>query len=265
VADPGKYGIFKVDATGRLLDLIEKPRENVGNLANAGVYIFDQSIFDELDRTTVSDRGEIELTDAVLKLARRERVQVVNVEGYWLPVGYRDDIAKAEPILLGREPGAAEFLAQRKRTLTAALGLMHRALQRRLDEIASGGEVSKKSPAPGRMSVLDLVRHLAMGERFVRAMILGESVRSVKAPTPEETRDLASARRVFDQEREATMSLLRDLDGHALDRVLTLTPPDGGEEIHLTVEEFLIFLSQHEAWHAGQVSWAQRILAPAGQ
>ncbi len=100
VPDPEKFGIFKTDAEGRLTDLIEKPQEFVGDLANAGVYVLDQRIFEELDKTTVGERGEIDLTDAVLALAQRAPMQVVNVERHWLPIGYPEDIGKAEQVLL---------------------------------------------------------------------------------------------------------------------------------------------------------------------
>lgn len=123
VPDPEKYGIFKTDDAGYLIDLIEKPKTHVGNLANAGVYVFDQRIFEEIDNLKESERGEIELTDAVLSLAKRAPMKVVDVEEHWLPIGVRDDIAKAEPVLLGRPRGPEEFLAQRRQSLAGLLGM----------------------------------------------------------------------------------------------------------------------------------------------
>lgn len=259
VPDPEKYGIFKTDASGRLTDFIEKPKQPVGNLANAGVYIFDESIFGDLEHIPLSPRGELEIVEAVLALARRARIQVVNVQEYWLPIGHRDDIAKAEPVLLGRPRGPQELLAERRRTITALLNLGRQSLLALLSEVAQEPEIYDRAPMPGRRSIRDTVRHIILGERYVRASVRGERRGTFREPSPEEVQDLGAARALLAQERAQTLALLAGLDEAGLGRVITSDSGPAGK-VHLTAEEMLLSLEQHEAWHAGQIAWALRIL-----
>ncbi|MBN1477094.1 NTP transferase domain-containing protein [Candidatus Sumerlaeota bacterium] len=257
VPDPERYGIFKTDAEGHLTDLIEKPSEHVGDHANAGVYVFDHRIFEELDRTRVSGRGEVELTDAVLALAKRAPMQVVDVTRHWLPIGYRDDVVKAEPILLGRDRGPAEYLAQRKRTIVAVLGVW----RRRLDALLSDADEARaaQAPAPGRQSPLGLLRHMITAERWLRSTAASGQMGGPNPPTEAETPDLAGAHRLLTEERARTLAFLDGLDEAGLDRVCTLSS-ETLEKVYLTVEEMLLTLPCHECWHAGQISWALKML-----
>ncbi|RKY77034.1 glucose-1-phosphate thymidylyltransferase [candidate division KSB1 bacterium] len=88
VPDPSLYGVYELTENGRVVNLIEKPKTPVGNLANIGCYLFQPSIFDELERTPISERGEIEITSAVASIAKREEFYVVPIKGFWLPTGY---------------------------------------------------------------------------------------------------------------------------------------------------------------------------------
>ncbi|PSP47737.1 UTP--glucose-1-phosphate uridylyltransferase, partial [Halobacteriales archaeon QH_1_68_42] len=69
------YGIADVaDTSGRSYpvdDLVEKPTREAApsNLAIIGRYVFTPEVFDRLDETERSARGELELTDAMRKLS----------------------------------------------------------------------------------------------------------------------------------------------------------------------------------------------------
>ena len=100
-------------------------------------------------------------------------------------------------------------------------------------------------------------RHLVASERMMRrAVETGEVVQSdvdvAEAP------DLESLARLLETEREATIHLIQELDGQALDRVLPVTA-EGGKRLYVTVEEFLLTMAAHESWHTGQISWANLI------
>ena len=64
VASPEEYGILYVKGE-RVEKLVEKPKKSASDLANAGVYIFDPIIFDAIDCTSPSPRGEYEITDSI--------------------------------------------------------------------------------------------------------------------------------------------------------------------------------------------------------
>ena len=89
--DPTKWGILKSDAEGLLEKIIEKPPDNrYGNLANAGVYIFNQDIFEGIANTEKSIRGEYELTDSIQYLVdKKKKIKIVDISDYyWNGVGY---------------------------------------------------------------------------------------------------------------------------------------------------------------------------------
>ncbi len=88
VDDPRLYGIYEVSGEGFAKRIVEKPAEPFSNLANVGVYKFQPSVFDLLETTPKSERGEIEITSAVQALAERGNFRVLEMQGYWLPIGY---------------------------------------------------------------------------------------------------------------------------------------------------------------------------------
>jgi bifunctional UDP-N-acetylglucosamine pyrophosphorylase/glucosamine-1-phosphate N-acetyltransferase len=88
VPDPRLYGIYEVDSEGRVLRLVEKPKEVFSHLANIGAYKFTPEVFDVLKNTEPSERGEIEITSAIQTLAERGVFRVVEASGHWLPIGY---------------------------------------------------------------------------------------------------------------------------------------------------------------------------------
>jgi bifunctional UDP-N-acetylglucosamine pyrophosphorylase/glucosamine-1-phosphate N-acetyltransferase len=116
VADPSIYGVAQVDEQNRLINMVEKPKTYLGNLANIGCYIFEPDIFDALDRVELSERGEIEIIGAIMEMVRRSAVTIIPITGFWLPTGYAWDLLRHQEFLMagmnasrieGRvEPGA---------------------------------------------------------------------------------------------------------------------------------------------------------------
>ncbi|HPO16685.1 MAG TPA: sugar phosphate nucleotidyltransferase [Candidatus Hydrogenedentes bacterium] len=100
VDDPRLYGIYEVTPEGRVIRLVEKPKVIFSNLTNIGVYKFTSAIFDILKHTSLSERGEIEITSAIQTLAQTTDFRVVKAEGHWLPIGYPWHILDANAFLL---------------------------------------------------------------------------------------------------------------------------------------------------------------------
>jgi bifunctional UDP-N-acetylglucosamine pyrophosphorylase/glucosamine-1-phosphate N-acetyltransferase len=106
VANPQQYGIVLLKKD-RVVDIIEKPMSNdVGNLANAGVYIFSPEVFTEIRRTPESPRGEIEVTDTIIKMVRQNTAYTSNQirSEDWMDVGRPWDLLEANRRVLQRCP-----------------------------------------------------------------------------------------------------------------------------------------------------------------
>jgi len=99
VENPQDCGVVKLDRGGGVLDLVEKPTRPPSKLANAGIYILTSSIFDELGRARKSPRGEVELTAALLMLAKRTR----EVYAVRLRAGECLDVGKPWDLLIANE------------------------------------------------------------------------------------------------------------------------------------------------------------------
>lgn len=101
VANPRLYGVLELDAEGRVERLVEKPETPASDLASVGAYALTPEVFDVLRETEPSERGEIEITSAIQNMAEQGTFHAVEMEGYWLPIGYPWNVLEANEYLLG--------------------------------------------------------------------------------------------------------------------------------------------------------------------
>ena len=105
VTNPERYGVVKLE-DGWVIDLIEKPpkEEAPSNLVNAGIYAFSEEIFEKIERTKPSPRGELEITDS-LKLLMTEGRKVLAEKippEEWIDTGYPWNLLEANEWVLKR-------------------------------------------------------------------------------------------------------------------------------------------------------------------
>ncbi|EHP69452.1 UDP-N-acetylglucosamine diphosphorylase/glucosamine-1-phosphate N-acetyltransferase [Metallosphaera yellowstonensis MK1] len=108
VKDPTKYGSLLVDSEGYLQAILEKSPNPPSSLINGGVYKLSSSIFSYVDGLQVSPRGEYELTDAVMKMAKQEKIKVIEHRGDWVDIGRPWDLLEANVKALNKEKGKIE-------------------------------------------------------------------------------------------------------------------------------------------------------------
>ena len=101
VPDPRAYGVLSTDDDGALAGIVEKPADPPTNLANVGCYAFEPEVFDYIDRTPESERGEYEITTTIdLLLGDGRRIDVARYDGTWLDVGRPWELLEANELTL---------------------------------------------------------------------------------------------------------------------------------------------------------------------
>ncbi len=93
VEDPSRFGVFKMDAKGNLLDIIERPPTNENKLANIGAYVLNKKFFD-YDLVPITEK-EFGLPQTLAKMTDKYKVKVIPTT-HWFPVGNPDDLARAQ-------------------------------------------------------------------------------------------------------------------------------------------------------------------------
>jgi UDP-N-acetylglucosamine diphosphorylase/glucosamine-1-phosphate N-acetyltransferase len=92
VSNPQEYGIITIDSNGNVKDITEKPPPELGlgNLGNAGIYIFNSSIFKAIEKTKKSVRAEYEFTDSMKILINELNGKIIGYDikkHFWNDIG----------------------------------------------------------------------------------------------------------------------------------------------------------------------------------
>ena len=90
---PEKYGVLVPNEDGTLKAIIEKPKNPPSNIINIGGFVMNESIVDY--DVPVSESGEHYVTDMLTAYAKDNPVKIFT-QDLWIPVGYPEDVAKAE-------------------------------------------------------------------------------------------------------------------------------------------------------------------------
>ena len=103
IEDPSAYGVVKVQR-GKAKALIEKPEPNqmVSNLVNAGIYAVSNPLWEAIEKTELSPRGEYEITDSISMLIDKGNVGAYSMPSWWLDIGKPWDLLVANELYLGQ-------------------------------------------------------------------------------------------------------------------------------------------------------------------
>ena len=94
VSNPSTYGVIEEDESENIIDIVEKPEYTKSNWAITGLYIFDHKIADIVKSLVPSERGELEITDALKVYLSSAELYVTKMgRGFaWLDTGTSDSL-----------------------------------------------------------------------------------------------------------------------------------------------------------------------------
>ena len=100
VPHPENFGVAGLKDS-KVINLEEKPKQPKSDLALVGVYMFDKNIHTAVNSIKPSDRGELEITDAIQYLIDNNyTVSPHIVQGWWKDTGKLDDMLEANRLIL---------------------------------------------------------------------------------------------------------------------------------------------------------------------
>jgi len=97
VRDPERYGVITFDASGRVLDIEEKPLRPKSHYAAVGLYFYDERITGIAAAVRPSARGELEITDVNREYLRLGALQaeLLGRGVAWLDTGTPESLIQA--------------------------------------------------------------------------------------------------------------------------------------------------------------------------
>src|SRR5258706_1652878 len=97
VRDPQRYGVVEFDDGGKVVSLVEKPKQPRSNLAVPGIYLYDETVVARTKSLRPSPRGELEITDLNLAYLESGSLHAVRLgRGIaWLDTGTHESLLEA--------------------------------------------------------------------------------------------------------------------------------------------------------------------------
>ncbi|UCE08551.1 MAG: glucose-1-phosphate thymidylyltransferase [bacterium] len=100
VKDPERFGVPEIKSN-RIVSIEEKPKVPKSEFAVAGIYIYDQYIFEAVNNIAPGKRGELEISDAHQYLIDNGyQIGYSEITGWWKDTGKPIDLLEANRLVL---------------------------------------------------------------------------------------------------------------------------------------------------------------------
>lgn len=94
-----QYGVIELDKEGKVLSIEEKPEHPKSDLAQTGIYMYDNRVFDFIRRLKPSKRGELEVTD-LNNFYVKEGTMECEILDWWVDAGTSfDELLRANNLV----------------------------------------------------------------------------------------------------------------------------------------------------------------------
>lgn len=94
VPDPKRFGVVEFK-NGKILKIVEKPRNPKTDYAVTGVYMYDSSVFKIAKSLKPSKRGELEITDVNNAYIKENKMYYDILTGFWTDSGTFESLLRA--------------------------------------------------------------------------------------------------------------------------------------------------------------------------
>ena len=95
---PQDFGILKIE-DGLIKKIFEKVQNPPSKFANLGIYLLPKKIFETIEKTPLSKRGEYEITDSIqILIDRGSKFKPVYVNDFWVGIERVPNYEKAKEI-----------------------------------------------------------------------------------------------------------------------------------------------------------------------
>ncbi len=98
VPDPQRFGVARMES-GKIVEIIEKPKDPPSNLAVTGIYMYDRDVFDFARDLKPSSRGELEITDVNNAYLKRGDLSYETLDGWWTDAGTFESLYRATKLV----------------------------------------------------------------------------------------------------------------------------------------------------------------------
>ena len=97
--ESGQYGVIEMDEKGKVISIEEKPKHPKSDIAQTGIYMYDERVFDFIKNLTPSARGELEVTD-LNNFYVREGTMGCSLIDWWIDAGTSfDELLRANNLV----------------------------------------------------------------------------------------------------------------------------------------------------------------------
>ncbi len=84
--ESGQYGVIEIDSEGKVISIEEKPEHPKSDIAQTGIYMYDETVFGRIKNLTPSARGELEVTD-LNNLYLKDSTVTCDLIDWWIDAG----------------------------------------------------------------------------------------------------------------------------------------------------------------------------------
>lgn len=85
-----QYGVIEIDKEGNVISIEEKPQRPKSDIAQTGIYAYDERVFDFIEKLKPSARGQLEVTD-LNTLYLQEGTLKCEIIDWWIDAGTSPD------------------------------------------------------------------------------------------------------------------------------------------------------------------------------